>query len=73
MEHKYSRTTLWLEYMSDEQTYPVPFNLLPTISGIKNFVANFKHLLGKTPICQCPVVVGYPVGFVILKNCYQFD
>ena len=48
MEHKYSRTTLWLEYMGSEQTYPVPFNLLPSLTNIKRALSRVANVLGKT-------------------------
>ena len=49
-EHKYSRTRLWMEYVSDEQTRPVPFNLLPTIDGIKRFFSTAWNIFSN---CNC--------------------
>ena len=31
MEHLYSQSKLWLEYVGDEQERPVPLNLIPSI------------------------------------------
>ena len=37
-EQVFLRTSTWLEYMNDSQTYPIPFNLLPTRRQTLSFV-----------------------------------
>ena len=34
MEHLFSQTKLWLEYVGDEQGRPVPFNLIPSVQRV---------------------------------------
>ena len=47
-EHKFSRTRLWMEYIGEEQTRPVPFNLIPTVPCIKQFFASAKSYFERT-------------------------
>ena len=39
-EHMYSRTNLWMEYVGDEQTRPVPFNLIPSVNGVRRLMVS---------------------------------
>lgn len=42
-EHMYARTVLWMEYTSNGQGRPVPFNLIPSLENIKTFVIFTKR------------------------------
>ena len=35
MEHKFSRTVLWVDYVGEENSLPVPFNLIPSLNTMK--------------------------------------
>lgn len=51
-EHMYSRTTLWMEYVGDEQTRPVPFNLVPSADNLKNLIFGIRKLVMKASCCR---------------------
>ena len=42
MEHLFSQTKLWLEYVGDEQSRPVPLNLVPSLRRFVTWVRNGK-------------------------------
>merc|ERR1712142_893616 len=47
VEHKFSRTVLWIDYIGEENCRPVPFNLIPSLSSMKKITrlcGNTKQL-----------------------------
>ena len=48
MEWKFARTKLWLNYMDDGSTLPVPFNMLPTPKSFFYGWQSCKELFCKT-------------------------
>ena len=38
-EHRFSQAILWMDYLEDEQTLPVPFNVIPSLQQIIDFFA----------------------------------
>ena len=42
MEWKFARTGLWMNYIDEGCTLPVPFNMLPTPKSVR-YTARFLH------------------------------
>ena len=44
MEWKFARTKLWMNYMDDGSTLPVPFNMIPSPKSVIYFWKSFARL-----------------------------
>ena len=45
VEWKFARTRLWMNYIEEGSTLPVPFNLFPTIKSVKYGIRWCRDLL----------------------------
>ena len=44
MEWKFARTKLWLNYIDEGSTVPVPFNMIPTPKSLRYGIQFFKDM-----------------------------
>ncbi|XP_067655536.1 short transient receptor potential channel 7-like [Haliotis asinina] len=50
MEWKFARAKLWISFVEEGTTLPIPFNIIPTPKSILKFILYFKTCIkGKTP------------------------
>ncbi len=45
MEWKFARTQLWMNYIEEGSTLPVPFNMIPTPKSVKYAIAFLRGVI----------------------------
>jgi len=68
MEWKFARTKLWLSYIDESSTLPVPFNMIPTPKSLKYVVRFVKQSLVSRSDIQSPIKYDFTVGPVIIDH-----
>ncbi len=59
MEWKFARTQLWMNYIEDGSTLPVPFNMIPTPKSVKYAI---KYLKEREDEMEGPVKYDFSVS-----------
>ena len=65
MEWKFARTKLWLNYIDEGSTLPVPFNMIPTPKSFRYSVQFFKDIFVDEE--EGPVNYDFKVGINLTR------
>ena len=73
MEWKFARTKLWLSYIDESSTLPVPFNMIPTPKSLKYVVRFVKQFFVSRKDIQIPIKYDFTVykALSISNACLQ--
>ena len=59
VEHKFSRTVLWVDYIGDENTRPIPFNLIPSLKSMRSWCGRNAPMFKKQNSRMQRVIIVY--------------